>query len=312
MSPAQKADYDLLARLERLVLQAGSLHKKARDQIEYTNAAHALMLAVRLGEAALDHVPIFGLEPWHSLDPQQEGSTPGEFLLRLKDARGETIPPYPGVMSFYTNGLTAQLDTVLVLCALRQFRQMQEKQISINISGISLRDHTFIKTVLRAMEKIKLAADEKIIFEIHESTADSMLNPKLLRLFRNCGAGFAIDDVGLSMNDVFRLSAFENIADYIKIDRTSVCAHPEDPQSLDQVMSFVRSLLPGALIVAEGVKTPQHALEIKQRHADIAFAQGLYLPEREVFKQKFLAAISPIKIKTMDHPLNPIIQSVSV
>lgn len=292
-----KPDYDLLMRLEGLVLTAGRLAKNAEGSVDTINAAHALSMAVRLGEAVLDRVPVFGFEPWHSMDADADIHPPGEFLLRLKDEKGEAIPPYPGIMSFYQSGLTAELDTVLVLCALKQFRSQGEKEISINISGHSLKDHNFIKTTLRAIEHLKLAADERVIFEIHESTANAMLNPKLLRLFRSFGAGFAIDDVGLSMKDVMRLAAFENIADYIKIDRQSVCAHPQDPQSLDQVMSFVRSLLPGAAVVAEGIKTHGHAIDVKLRHPDIAFAQGLYLPDRDTFKRDFAAAANAAGLK---------------
>lgn len=262
------------------------LHKKASGKGD--DAVYARKGLEALARAVSSKQKIFGIEPWHPLTPGAFIS-PGEYLLRLKNAAGEALPPYPMVMYFYENGLTAELDTILFLCALAQFKEDSEKQVTVNISARSLAHGDFIKTVLAEMEKMGLAPNsaEKIIFEIHESTGNVKMSMAVLEAMKKLGMGFAIDDVGLSLDNVFRLSSFDGIADFVKIDRKSVCAHPAEPYALQHVMSFMRSLLPGAVAVAEGVQSPEHALQIVTDFPEICYAQGLYLPGRAEFAHAY-------------------------
>ncbi len=179
------------------------------------------------------------------------------------------------------------MDTILCLCALNQYKYGKEKQVSINVSGRSLLKNDFVKAILAKIESLKLNRFQKIILEIHESNAVVTISPKIASMFRKLDVGFAIDDVGLSMNDVFRLSAFEHIADYIKLDRQCVSAHPEDPRALPHILSLAKSLLPKAQFVAEGVQSADHAREILANHPNIHYMQGMHLPDRETFAKQW-------------------------
>jgi len=93
------------------------------------------------------------------------------------------------------------------------------------------------------------------------------------------------------MDDVMRLSEFEGIADYIKIDRHCVLGKAEDPNNLANVMSFIRTMLPGTVVIAEGVQSADHAQAILREYPDIDYVQGLYLPEsRRSFQTDFYNA----------------------
>jgi EAL domain-containing protein (putative c-di-GMP-specific phosphodiesterase class I) len=256
----------------------------AGDQEKFQYALKGL---AALDKAARAKSKIFGLEPWHPLGGDK--ISPAEYLLRLKDDTGAAMPPYPFVMAFYDNNLTVELDTVLLLSAFAQFKDDSEKQITVNVSAHSLANGDFIKTALGGLEKLKLGGERKIIFEIHESTGNVKMSAPVLEAFKKIGAGFAIDDAGLSLDNVFRLSEFDGIADFVKIDRKSVTAHPDEPHALSQVMSLARSLLPHAAVVAEGVKDAAHALTIYKTFPDIKYAQGLYLPPREQFAKELAA-----------------------
>jgi EAL domain-containing protein (putative c-di-GMP-specific phosphodiesterase class I) len=48
-------------------------------------------------------------------------------------------------------------------------------------------------------------------------------------------------------------------------------------------MAFINATLPAATIVAEGVKTAEHAAELRRHHPTIQYVQGLYLPDRATF-----------------------------
>ncbi len=281
---------DLRQEVSNLQTEIKALRDGAKDEDQKNKFIYALTGLESLQRAIHNKDMIFGVEPWHPLAGHGNVLSPGEYLLRLNDESGAALPPYPMIMAFYDNGLTAEIDLILFLCGLWQFGQDDEKQVTINISAKSLHSSKFIKTALKGLEDagLKPGGPEKIIAEIHESTSEVM-SPHVLELFRQFGGGFAIDDVGLSMKDVMRLSEFAEMADYIKIDRHSVCADPDEPTSLGQVMAFIRSLLPGAVIVAEGVKTTEHAQQIHEIFPDIQYVQGLYLPTRDVFAKEWAA-----------------------
>lgn len=247
---------------------------------------------------------IFGYEPWHPLHFDLPLAAPAEMLLRLQTVDGKPFAPYPFIMALYRNGMTAHIDTILFLCGLEQFSKSAFNQVSINISARSLRDEIFVQTVLSHYRAMTETTSKAVIIEIHESTPHMTMSRDVLEDFMCAGFTFALDDVGLSMHDVMRLAEFEGITDYIKLDRQSVCAQSSNPVSLDHVMSFARAMLPDALVVAEGVKSADHAFEIYKRHPDIHFVQGRDLPNEdtfsEYFKRRILGSKRPLTLT--DYP----------
>jgi EAL domain-containing protein (putative c-di-GMP-specific phosphodiesterase class I) len=279
-------DSELLLLIDSLHEKIRKLGERATKPDQKERAIYAEQYLRALANMLEKKGMVFCIEPWHALD-NDGGVAPGEMLLRVKDATGQAMAPYPAIMTFYHNGFTAELDTILALSALKQFRESGEKQVSINISCRSLQDPGFVKAVLTQLESMKLTPEEKILFEIHESNASVKINPKTLAMLKQFNVGFALDDVGLSMNDVFRLSSFEHIADYIKLDRESIGANPDDPRSLAQILALAKSLLPEAIMVAEGIKSAEHAREILKIHPGIRFVQGMHLPDRETFSREW-------------------------
>lgn len=261
---------------------------RSHSESEQTSlACKSMDAAVQSLARAIDRDQnVFGYEPWHPVSTAAGKSSPNEMLLRLTDDRGGVLAPYEIIMAFYDNGMTEALDTVLFLCALRQFSRSAERQVSINISARSLLSNDFIKTVLAELEGMRVNRQirDGVIIEIHESAPTLVMSRHVLSLFHRFGARFAIDDVELSLGDAFRFSEFEDIASYIKIDRKIVCAPKETAHSLASVISFVRSVLPEALIVAEGVQSPEHAIDLHRYYPEIDFVQGRYLPDRQTFR----------------------------
>ena len=280
-------DSKILRSLESLSIKTKSLLKSASSSKEHDAINYSLGYLGALANSVSDKAQIFGIEPWHIVHKNAPLSAPGEYLLRIKDSAGEPMPPYPAIITFYNNNLMADIDTALFLCALNQFKNSDEKQISFNISSCSLQDPDFIKTALNRVEAIDFDPKKKIILEIHETTPNTQISPKVIELFKKFDISFAIDDIGLSMNDVFRLSAFENMADFVKIDRSCIQAPPENPNSLDHALSLVSTTFPDATIIAEGVQSADHAFELLQNHPEIHYVQGLYLPKRVEFSKQW-------------------------
>lgn len=277
----------LYPRIEDLAIRIKNVHARTETETE-EKKAQLMHTALRaLCKAVDNHKQIFGTEPWHPVNPEKNLGTPTEFLLRLPDENGDPLPAYDVIMAYYDSGLTEPIDTLLVLCALRQFRQSAERQVSINISARSLLSQDFIKTILSHLEKLRLDSQirDGIIIEIHESAPTLVMSKHVLSLFHRFGARFAIDDVELSLGDAFRFSEFDDIASYIKIDRKLVCAPPDSPNSLPAALSFVRSVLPSAKIVAEGVQNVDHARELHDYYPEIDYMQGVHLPDRATFRK---------------------------
>ncbi len=300
-------DMELLSRIEDLIRSFQAQVKDAEGSPREEPMVYGLRVLVSLANMVLQKRDVFGIEPWHIISTQAPLSCPGEMLLRVKDFNGENMAPYPAIMAFYENGYTPQIDGILFLAALGQFARNDEKQVSINISARSLRDADFVKSTLERIESLELASDEKIIIEIHESTPHLAMSRQVLELYKVLGVGFAIDDVGLNMNDVLRLAEFEGLAEFVKIDRHAVCAPEGEANALDQVMSFMGTLMPDAVAVAEGVKNEIHAYEISQAYPDILYVQGLYLTsEREEFKLGFYNAEATAKNRKAERlPVHP-------
>ncbi|MGB4056492.1 MAG: EAL domain-containing protein [Alphaproteobacteria bacterium] len=263
-----------------------SLSRKAKN-FEKAEADCAGVCLESLARAVAGGDLVFGYEPWHALYADDAIPQPTEMLLRLKNAEGAALPPYPAIMAFYTNGCVTDIDTILVLAALGQYAAGKDLQVSINVSSVSLGSAEFIKAVLPQVEALNLGGSRKIIFEIHESGSSDLMSKRVLEKCRKLGVLFALDDVGLSLADISRLSAFERIADFVKLDRKSVMANPERKRSLDHVMSVIAATLPFSSVVAEGVKSAEHAAEILRYHPGIHYVQGMHLPERGVFTRQW-------------------------
>ncbi len=277
-----KPDKELLGQIERLITQFQPLVKEAEGSKAEESFVYGLRALVCLAGMILREDDVFGIEAWHSLSSETTLIKPVEMLLRLQTFQGKPMPPYPAIMAFYNNGFTAGIDSILFLAGLQQFQRHIKKQgkyntVSINISARSLRDPEFVRITMDRLEilQLKKRTDRKIIIEIHESTPHLTLSRQILALYKNLGVSFAIDDVGLNMDDIMRLSEFEGMTEYIKIDRHAV----NSPEKLRQTMSFITTIMPEVHIIAEGVKTPEQALKISQDFPDIHYVQGRSLPE---------------------------------
>lgn len=269
---------EILRRIENLIVSFQELVADAEGRKEEESLLYGLRALVCLANMIMQGRSVFGVEPWHAISSEKRLSLPGEMLLRLVNYRGEPLPPYPAIMAFYENGFTAAIDCILFLSAIEQFRDCPCRQISVNISARSLRDPDFVRATLARLEALDVEGDRKIIMEIHESTPHLAMSRQVLELYRALGVGFAIDDVGLNINDALRMGEFEGIAEYIKIDRRAVNAPPGASNGLSKVLGFIRMLVPGAVVVAEGVKNADQAIDIHDTFPDIQYVQGLYLP----------------------------------
>ena len=143
--------------------------------------------------------------------------------------------------------------------------------VTVNVSGVQLREAAFVEGVQRSLRISGLAPD-RLVLEITESTLidDSDIATQQLRELRACGIRTALDDFGTGYSSLAYVQRLP--LDIIKIDKEFV-------QSVDEVRShalantivnMARNL--DLRTVAEGIETESQAMELARLGCE--FAQG--------------------------------------
>ena len=143
--------------------------------------------------------------------------------------------------------------------------------VTVNVSGVQLREVNFVDGVRRSLQLSGLAAD-RLVLEITESTLidDSEVASEQLRELRSFGIRTALDDFGTGYSSLAYVQRLP--LDIIKIDKEFVQSVEElRSQALaNTIVSMARNL--GLRTVAEGVETESQALELARIGCE--FAQG--------------------------------------
>jgi len=129
-----------------------------------------------------------------------------ELLLRMKNDKGEVIPPGAFLPAAERYDLMTQVDcwvieNVFRLLAEYPAFQNQISFISVNLSGQSLADQNILDLIIRRLDETDMK-NEKICFEITETAAISNLNTaiKFISTLKELGCRFALDDFGSGLS----------------------------------------------------------------------------------------------------------------
>ena len=143
--------------------------------------------------------------------------------------------------------------------------------VTVNVSGVQLREASFVDGVLRSLEISGMAAD-RLVLEITESTLidDSEIATTQLRELRSYGIRTALDDFGTGYSSLAYVQRLP--LDIIKIDKEFVQSVDEGrSQALaNTIVNMARNL--GLRTVAEGIETESQAMELARLGCE--FAQG--------------------------------------
>jgi diguanylate cyclase (GGDEF)-like protein/PAS domain S-box-containing protein len=143
--------------------------------------------------------------------------------------------------------------------------------VTVNVSGVQLREPAFVDGVRRSLNLSGLAAD-RLVLEITESTLidDSEIATKQLSELRSFGIRTALDDFGTGYSSLAYVQRLP--LDIIKIDKEFVQSvdEPRSRALASTILNMARNL--GLQTVAEGVETECQALELSRLGCQ--FAQG--------------------------------------
>jgi len=226
--------------------------------------------------------------------PLQNPSRPGgyELLLRLRDVDGTLVSPGPLIDAAQRYQLLPSIDRWVVQRALQllaPYRGMfatRELGMSINVSGQSIGDETFIQQFTQLLKEANLPRN-CISVELTEQAAITNLASaqQMVARLGALGCGFALDDFGTGANSLTYLKALQ--VNRVKIDGSFVRDILSDRNSLATVKAIVE-LAKGLGIetVAEYVENDEIAREVRRLGVDYAqgYAYGRPEPLTEILE----------------------------
>ncbi len=207
-----------------------------------------------------------------------------EVLVRMIDEQGELVPPMAFIPAAERYGLMPALDRWVVNAALASLAARPADpggaiQISINLSGKTLGDDTFIEFVEAAFRKYRVP-HHQICFEITETAAIANLSQagKFINWFRQHGCLFSLDDFGAGMSSFSYLKHLQ--VDFIKIDGIFVKDILQDP--IDEAMVIAINNIGqvmGLRTVAEFVENQAILERLRELGIDFAQGYGVHRPQ---------------------------------
>lgn len=198
-----------------------------------------------------------------------------EILIRL-DIDGDIIYPGAFIPAAERYSLMTKIDKWVISTLFHTIKIHESLQnstyFSINLSGQTLTDDSFIDFLNTELDSTNISPD-KLVFEITETAAISNFNDAVnfIKIFKNRGCKFALDDFGSGMSSFQYLS--ELPLDYIKIDGSFVKNIHNNlfNQSVIKSVSQIGHSL-GLKIIAEFVENEEILAELDKSLID--YVQG--------------------------------------
>ncbi|MGE0080657.1 MAG: EAL domain-containing protein [Thiohalomonadaceae bacterium] len=208
-----------------------------------------------------------------------------EVLLRMRDERGNVVPPGAFIPAAERYNLMPTLDRWVIRTTLKLLREAQGKlafpplDCAINLSGQSLCDDHFLEFVIQLFESTGIPP-ESVCFEVTETAAIANLSraTRFISVLRGMGCSFALDDFGAGLSSFGYLKSLP--VDYLKIDGSFVKDMVVDrvDRAMVESINEIGHVL-GLKTIAEFAENDDviHALE--KVGVDYAQGNGIELPQ---------------------------------
>ncbi|MGH8548299.1 MAG: EAL domain-containing protein [Methylococcales bacterium] len=207
-----------------------------------------------------------------------------ELLLRMIDEQGQLTPPGAFLPAAERYNLISNLDRWVIKQTLSLLSQNQKflngiHSFSVNLSGQSIADESFLETVLDQFRETKIPGN-KICFEITETAAISNLGKadQFISRFKKLGCTFALDDFGSGVSSFGYLKNLP--VDYLKIDGMFVRDIVNDPIDYAMVKAINEiGKVMGMQTIAEFVENDEIKGMLKAIGVDYAQGYGIGKPQ---------------------------------
>ncbi len=163
-----------------------------------------------------------------------------EVLIRMLDKEGNTIPPGSFIPAAERFDIMSSVDSWVIKNTLLIMQEEKFKNInfSINLSGQSLGDLTFMKNCITQLEE-SAVNPERVCFEITETAMIANLSNAIrsVSVLQGLGCKIALDDFGSGLSSFAYLKNLP--VDYLKIDGSLIKDLETDPVNVTMVKSII-------------------------------------------------------------------------
>ncbi|MCL4156684.1 UNVERIFIED_CONTAM: hypothetical protein GTU68_021205 [Idotea baltica] len=214
-----------------------------------------------------------------------------EMLLRMRTSAGENVSPGLFLPAAERYHIATRLDRWVVAATFDWMTDSKNRleQIglcSINLSGHSITDESFLRDLLQRLEQDPRVGS-KLCFEITETAAMNNIDAavEFIEKVQEMGCTFALDDFGSGSASFGYLKSLP--VDFVKIDGVFV----RDMLNNDVDLAMVKAIndighIMGKQTIAEFVETTAVAERLKSMGVDFAqgYATGVPAPLDDLFK----------------------------
>jgi diguanylate cyclase (GGDEF)-like protein len=261
-------------RVEVYAIEDGSMMRRHRDALAVGQLRSALKA---------DRLLLYAQRVAPLLDPSLPGGY--EILLRLREVDGSLVGPGPLIEAAQRYQILPSIDRWVVQRALQMlgpYRSMLRTRglgMSINVSGQSIGDETFIQQFIQLLKQANLPRDCVSIELTEQAAITNLANAKqMVARMSALGCTLALDDFGTGANSLTYMKALQ--VSRVKIDGSFVRDLLSDRNSqatVRAVVELAKSL--GIPTVAEYVESDEIAREVRRLGVDYGQGYALGKPE---------------------------------
>ena len=270
-------------------------HTWGEGDVDMISRNQAMRWVTRLQRALDDDCLELHAQRILPLDPADHDALQVELLLRIREPDGGLVMPGAFLPPAERFQLITRLDewvlqkTIALLSAQASLAGIG--RISLNVSGQSVVDRSFVKVVDTALAEAGPAISNRLCFEITETAAITNVPAAIqfIAIVRRHGCTVALDDFGAGMASFGTLKKLT--VTHLKIDGQFVTGVIDDPLDDVAVRCFVEvAQVIGLRTVAECVQS--EAVLQRLRQIGVHDAQGYYLHRPEPFEQLMAEAMA--------------------
>ena len=216
-----------------------------------------------------------------------------EALLRWQHPERGILAPEHFLPLIEDHPLMLDLGRWVLRTALAQIGEWQEAWprmvLSINISGLELRDPNFVQQLQMALDEFPQVSPQQLELEVLETSALGDLGAvsRLLASCRKLGVGVALDDFGTGYSSLTYLKQLP--AGVIKIDQSfirNILDDPEDIAIFSGILGISAAF--GRSVLAEGVETVEHGVMLLRLGCKLGQGYGIAHPMPAAYFLKWL------------------------
>jgi len=260
-------------------------HIYSSDDSELSTMNAQMNWVSRINRALNEDRFLLRYQPIERLAKRKKNQKRFEILLSMLDESGGQLPPGSFLPAAERYNLMPSIDRWVVKKAFDWLQKNREELdlldfVSINLSGDSITEDTFLEFIHSELEKHSFSAS-KICFEITETVAIQQMHKALhfVKQIKKTGCRFALDDFGSGMASFAYLKHLP--ITYVKIDGSFICDLIRNPLSREIVHSIQKiSRVMQISTIAEHAED-QETLELLES-IGIDYVQGYIIARPEI------------------------------